>query len=111
MVRDCEEYLEEALPEGGCLGFDGRVVNARSGKELEDRLEAEVPKRVLVPKIERHCTRHIQVNPLAAIPSPAVIPADHPDSLTVLRDAKLFGRFTRNTQKTHNLFLLLDVLG
>ena len=34
-----EEYLEEALPEGGCLGFDGRVVNARSGKELEDRLE------------------------------------------------------------------------
>ena len=34
-----EEYLEEVLPEGGCLGFDGRVVNARSGRELEDRLE------------------------------------------------------------------------
>ena len=29
-----------------------------SALEAEDRLEAEVPKRVPVPKIERHCTRH-----------------------------------------------------
>ena len=28
------EYLRSALPEGGCLGFDGRVVNARLGAEL-----------------------------------------------------------------------------
>lgn len=40
-VPSVEEYLEEKLPEGGCLGFDGRVVNALSGADLEDRLEGK----------------------------------------------------------------------
>ena len=30
------EYLRSALPEGGCLGFDGRVINAVLGKALEE---------------------------------------------------------------------------
>lgn len=38
-VPDFEEYLEQKLPEGGCLGFDGRVVNAAVGLKLEDMLE------------------------------------------------------------------------
>lgn len=33
------EFLEKALPEGGCLGFDGRVINALTGLELEERLQ------------------------------------------------------------------------
>lgn len=33
------EYLEKHLPENGCLGFDGRVVNALTGLEFEERLE------------------------------------------------------------------------
>lgn len=38
-VPTIEEYLDEILPEGGCLGFDGRVVNGQTGKELEELLE------------------------------------------------------------------------
>ncbi|WP_394522718.1 aminopeptidase P family protein [Lacrimispora sp. JR3] len=38
-VPTMEEYLDEVLPEGGCLGFDGRVVNGKTGKELEELLE------------------------------------------------------------------------
>ena len=37
-VPSVEEYLETAVTDGGCLGFDGRVVNARMGMELEERL-------------------------------------------------------------------------
>ncbi len=33
-VPTVDEYLEEQLPEGGCLGFDGRVVNSTWGKKL-----------------------------------------------------------------------------
>lgn len=32
------EFLQERLPAGGILGFDGRVVNAHAGKELENGL-------------------------------------------------------------------------
>lgn len=31
-------YLEGKMPEGGCLGFDGRVVNAAEGLALEEML-------------------------------------------------------------------------
>lgn len=37
-VPSVEAYLEAAVPEGGCLGFDGRVVNAQTGAGLEARL-------------------------------------------------------------------------
>lgn len=42
-VPTVREYLVAALPEGGCLGFDGRTVNAAEGLEMETALE---PKRV-----------------------------------------------------------------
>ncbi|MEY8336787.1 aminopeptidase P family protein [Lachnospiraceae bacterium 62-35] len=35
-VPTLEQYLEAELPEGGALGFDGRVVSARKGEELEE---------------------------------------------------------------------------
>ena len=38
-VPEVEEYLDHKLPAGGCLGFDGRVVNAAVGLNLEDMLE------------------------------------------------------------------------
>ena len=38
-VPDVEEYLEQTLPSKGCLGFDGRVVNAAAGLNLQDVLE------------------------------------------------------------------------
>lgn len=38
-VPAIEEYLENILPEGGSLGFDGRVVNCQMGQELEKLLE------------------------------------------------------------------------
>lgn len=37
-VPELEDYLVEHVPEGGCLGFDGRVVNSDTGKKLERRL-------------------------------------------------------------------------
>lgn len=37
-VPTVEEYLAEHMPEGGRLGFDGRVVDAFLGKRLEERL-------------------------------------------------------------------------
>lgn len=37
-VPTIEEYLDKKIPEGGCLGFDGRVVNAAVGVGLEDLL-------------------------------------------------------------------------
>ncbi len=40
-VPDIEEYLERVLPEGGCLGFDGRVVNCQMGKGLEELLDGQ----------------------------------------------------------------------
>lgn len=33
-VPKVEEFVEEKLPEGGCIGFDGRVVNASWGRKL-----------------------------------------------------------------------------
>lgn len=38
-VPTLEEYLEKNLPDQGILGFDGRVINARMGEELQKRLE------------------------------------------------------------------------
>lgn len=37
-VPELEDYLVDHVPEGGCLGFDGRVVNSSVGKKLERRL-------------------------------------------------------------------------
>lgn len=37
-VPELEDYLADHVPEGGCLGFDGRVVNSFTGKKLEKRL-------------------------------------------------------------------------
>ena len=34
-VPTVEEFVKDKLPEGGCLGFDGRVVNAAWGEKLE----------------------------------------------------------------------------
>ena len=34
-VPEISDFIIDAVKEGGCLGFDGRVVNARSGRELE----------------------------------------------------------------------------
>lgn len=33
-VPTVDEFVEEKLPEGGCIGFDGRVVNGSWGKKL-----------------------------------------------------------------------------
>lgn len=38
-VPSIEEYLDDRIPVKGCLGFDGRVVNALVGLKLEDLLE------------------------------------------------------------------------
>ena len=38
-VPTLEEYLEQNLPFGGILGFDGRVMNARRCENLQKRLE------------------------------------------------------------------------
>ncbi|MCD8369929.1 MAG: aminopeptidase P family N-terminal domain-containing protein, partial [Clostridiales bacterium] len=38
-VPTVEAYLEQNLPAGGTLGFDGRVVNAKTGEKLEKLLE------------------------------------------------------------------------
>ena len=38
-VPTVEEYLAENLPQGGTLGFDGRVVNSRMGEDLKALLE------------------------------------------------------------------------
>ncbi|SET85860.1 aminopeptidase P family protein [Lacrimispora sphenoides] len=37
-VPEIGEYLDQVLPEGGCLGFDGRVVNCQLGQDLEKLL-------------------------------------------------------------------------
>lgn len=37
-VATIEEFIVEKLPEGGKLGFDGRVVDAKLGKMLEDKI-------------------------------------------------------------------------
>lgn len=37
-VPSLRAYLEDKMPEGGCLGFDGRVVNAAEGLALEEML-------------------------------------------------------------------------
>lgn len=40
-VPSIEEYLEQTLPEGGVLGFDGRVVSDLMGEELQDKLASK----------------------------------------------------------------------
>ncbi len=37
-VPEVEDYIADVVPEGGCLGFDGRVVNSFTGKKLERML-------------------------------------------------------------------------
>lgn len=39
-VPSVEDYLSEAIPDGGCLAFDGRVVSGQQGIRLEKRLAA-----------------------------------------------------------------------
>ncbi len=34
-VPTVKEFMETELPEGGCIGFDGRVVNAKDGEEFQ----------------------------------------------------------------------------
>ena len=34
-VPTVKEYVEQNLKEGGCLGFDGRVINAKDGEDYE----------------------------------------------------------------------------
>lgn len=36
-VPTLEAFLEQVLPEGSCLGFDGRVVNCRTARQFEGR--------------------------------------------------------------------------
>ena len=38
-VPTVDEYIEKELSEGGCVGFDGRVVNSTWGKKLLDIAE------------------------------------------------------------------------
>lgn len=38
-VPSIEEYLEKNLPENGCLGFDGRVVNSQMGAAFKELLK------------------------------------------------------------------------
>lgn len=38
-VPTVEKFIGEKVPEGGCLGFDGRVVNAGLGMKLKESLE------------------------------------------------------------------------
>lgn len=38
-VPTIEEFLKERVPEGGVLGLDGRVVNAKTGREFEKLLK------------------------------------------------------------------------
>ena len=40
-VPTIEEYLEQHMPQQGILGFDGRVINARMGEDLQKRLESK----------------------------------------------------------------------
>lgn len=35
-VPTIEEYIAKELPEGGCLGFDGRTVNTTNGKKFQE---------------------------------------------------------------------------
>ncbi len=38
-VPTVKEYVEQMLPIGGCLGFDGRIVNANAGEEYSKIVE------------------------------------------------------------------------
>lgn len=40
-VPALEDYLIEQMPAGGCLGVDGRVMDARQGARLEEKLQAK----------------------------------------------------------------------
>ena len=40
-VPTVQEYLAEKMPAGGCLGFDGRTVNAAEALALNEALEAK----------------------------------------------------------------------
>lgn len=40
-VPELEDYIIGQIPEGGCLGFDGRVVDSATGKKLEEQLAAK----------------------------------------------------------------------
>lgn len=40
-VSTLEEFIVEQIPEGGVLGFDGRVVDAMLGKQLEEKIKVK----------------------------------------------------------------------
>lgn len=40
-VPTVHEFLEKSMPQGGCLGFDGRTVSAQEAEELEKKLSAK----------------------------------------------------------------------
>lgn len=40
-VPTVHEFLEKNMPQGGCLGFDGRTVSAQEAEELEKKLSAK----------------------------------------------------------------------
>lgn len=40
-VATLEEFIIDKLPEGGTLGFDGRVVDSRLGRNLEEKIQCK----------------------------------------------------------------------
>ena len=68
------EYLRSALPEGGTLGFDGRVINARLGTEflaLAEEKERKACRR------RRSCRHRLGRPPRAAARAVRILTAEY----------------------------------
>ena len=55
-VPTVEQYLADHMPEQGVLGFDGRVINSKTGESLQERLSR---KQASIDVYKRQAKRHV----------------------------------------------------
>lgn len=105
-VPTIEEYIEKELPEGGCLGFDGRVVNSTWGKKLAAIAEGKNSKLY----VDEDLVGIIWADrPALAKSTPFILEEKYSGRSTAQKLADVRAKMTEAGADTHVLTCLYDI--
>ena len=105
-VPTIEEYITKELPEGGCLGFDGRVVNTTSGKKYQTIAAA---KNGTVSLDEDLVGLIWSDRPALAKTTPFILEEKYSGESTAQKLADVRAKMTEAGTDTHILTCLYDI--
>lgn len=105
-VPTIEEYIEKELKEGGCLGFDGRVINNSWGKKLAAIAEKKNAKLY----VEEDLVGFIWTDrPALAKSVPFLLEEKYSGRSTAAKLAEVRAKMTEAGADTHILTCLYDI--